>query len=915
MGSARTKLPRSQAAVLLLACVLTYANAVGGGFTYDDKAIVRDNPRIQTPANFPKIFTTTYFGGPRGSGTAYRPVLLVSYAVQWWIHGRQAAAFHAVNILLHACATLLFASLLLRIRIAPAAAFAAALLFAVHPLEVEAVASLVGRGEVLASVFALLYLRLALSVFESRPARIVSLAAALGCFALSVLTKESGSSAPALAFLLFVYVAEGSLSGRLRSAFVRGLPVLAGSAATLVGVLFVRRWALGGFLKPPDYGIFEVENALAHVGPGTRAVNACVILFRYLGRFVLPLHLSGDESAWSIRVVAPGSPVAIAAVLLLAALAVAALRRLSSRSPLALGFLFFCLALLPASNLLFFTGTIFAERIAYLPSAGLCLAAGALLAGTAPALSALAPSRRKLLAAVALLLAARTVVRNAVWWSDEGLFLNLVRTAPDSAKAHYDIAYIWAGERQYARARGEYATATAIYDGYWDAWAGKGRMELDLRLYDAAEKSYRKAIDANDDYENGYFGLGLVREARGNLAGAEEIYREGLARKADSLPLAYRLALMRSRLGWPAAVPDWKRALALGPETPAVHADYAKWLTPDGGPVGGSGERSPGDSAPRASRSEFPPPPGGARQVVRLPVRRGPRAREDLPPLSLGGRLEAPARRRAGERGLREAAGGPEEFAAGAGESPSQGPRVLSRRTGWFLGGALRREVFLHAQRVCVAALGGANGDPGMAAVIDPKDREEEHVGRQPDGDRDDGRADEEREKTRREGRPLEGVPEVAVEQPVPGQPRHAPAVVVQDPSAEPVTERVDGGKRPRIPRELAERGVDLVQAKNEGEAERDPDVETDERRKPDGDPHGDRRRDALGRLFAAEQVEHEHLPSAFPGQRMKTAAGEGPGETEELLHARPAKWSCPRPEISRSPSGPRRTAPRPGSR
>jgi tetratricopeptide (TPR) repeat protein len=346
----------------------------------------------------------------------------------------------------------------------------------------------------------------------------------------------------------------------------------------LVGVLFVRRWALGGFLKPPGYGIFEVENALAHVGAWTRAVNACVILFRYLGRFVLPLHLSADESVRSIRVVAPGSPVAIAALVLLAALAMAALRRLPSRSPLALGFLFFCLALLPASNLLFFIGTIFAERIAYLPSAGLCLAAGALLAGTAPTLSALAPSRRKILTAVALLLAARAVVRNAVWWSDEALFLNLVRTAPDSAKAHYDLAYVLAGERQYARARGEYRRATEIYDAYWDAWAGKGKMELDLGLFDEAEKSYGKAIESNADYENGYFGLGLVREARGDRAGAEEIYREGLARKKDSLPLAYRIALLRSRLGWPAALPDWKRALELGPENPAVHSEYARWL-------------------------------------------------------------------------------------------------------------------------------------------------------------------------------------------------------------------------------------------------------------------------------------------------------------------------------------------------
>jgi tetratricopeptide (TPR) repeat protein len=582
MESSETRLPRSQAAVLVLACVLTYANAIGGGFTYDDKAIVRDNPRIHTPANFSKIFTTSYFGGPRGSGTAYRPVLLVSYAVQWWIHGRQAAAFHAVNVLLHAGATLLLAALLFRVGIAPAAAFASALVFAVHPLHVEAVTSLVGRGEVLASVFALLYLRLALHVFERGPYRVAAFAAALACYALSMLTKESGSSAPAIAFLLFVYASEGSLKDRLRRAFGRGLPILGGSAIALLGVLLLRRWALGGFLKTPGIGVFEVENALAHVGAWPRAVNACVIFFRYLGRFVVPLHLSADESAWSIKVVAPGSPAAVAALVLLAALTIAALWRLSSRSPLALGFLFFCLALLPASNLLFFTGTIFAERIAYLPSAGLCLAAGALLAGTAPRLSALAPSRRKLLAAVALLLAARTVVRNAVWWSDEALFLNLVRAAPASAKAHYDIAYIWAAEKQYARARGEYARATEIYDAYWDAWAGKGNMEKNLGLYDEAEESYGKAIEANPDYENGYFGLGLVREARGDLAGAEEIYEEGLDRKKDSLPLAYRLALARSERRWPEAVPDWKRALALGPETASVHAGYAKWLAREG---------------------------------------------------------------------------------------------------------------------------------------------------------------------------------------------------------------------------------------------------------------------------------------------------------------------------------------------
>ena len=57
------------AAVLVAASIITYANGLGGGFTYDDKAIVRDNSRIRSPGNMSQIFTTSYFGGPRGSGT------------------------------------------------------------------------------------------------------------------------------------------------------------------------------------------------------------------------------------------------------------------------------------------------------------------------------------------------------------------------------------------------------------------------------------------------------------------------------------------------------------------------------------------------------------------------------------------------------------------------------------------------------------------------------------------------------------------------------------------------------------------------------------------------------------------------------------------------------------------------------
>src|SRR5215471_6396304 len=150
------------AALLIAATIVVYANGVGGAFTYDDKAVIRDDPRLRTPAGLSEILRTPYFGGPRGSGSAYRPALLVSYAVQWWIHGPDSRGFHVGNIALHAGAVLLLAGLLIRIGISPPAGLTAALLCAVAPIHVEAVTSRVGRGETQAAVLVLAYLHFGL---------------------------------------------------------------------------------------------------------------------------------------------------------------------------------------------------------------------------------------------------------------------------------------------------------------------------------------------------------------------------------------------------------------------------------------------------------------------------------------------------------------------------------------------------------------------------------------------------------------------------------------------------------------------------------------------------------------------------------------------------------------------------------
>ncbi len=585
----RRRLRLAWALLLVGACVLVYANGLTGTFTYDDKAIVRDNPRLRAPGRVVEIFTTQYFGGPAGTGTAYRPLLLLSFAVQWWIHGGDPVPFHAVNVLLHAAATLLLAKLLLRLSLPPPVAVGAALLFAVHPIHVEAVTSLVGRGETLAAALVLGCLSGALRFTEGGRRRWLFLAVSLLLYFSANLVKESAAVAPALLFLLLVWSAPGEgRRAKLRSAFSRGLAFYAGAALVLATVFWIRAEVLGGALKSERTWIFELENPLAPLPPAARALNACAIFVRTLGRMIFPLRLSSDESAWSIRPLGLESPVAWTAAALLAALAAAALFRLRDRSIPAFGFLLMAAAALPSSNLLFATGTIFAERLAYLPSAGFCLIAAAWIGGgrTAPpespgAFDGLSRSRIATLAAAVVLLSLRTIVGNTIWASDEALFTNMLEVSPESAKAHYDYAYMSAQIGQPRRALEHYARATEIYPGYWDAWAGRGRMERELGDPAASLRAYQEALGIQPEYENGYFGVGLAYEALGDPEGAERTYREGLRRNPRSLPLAHRLARILSERGRPEALFAWRRALAIEPRSAAAREGLRAWTLRD----------------------------------------------------------------------------------------------------------------------------------------------------------------------------------------------------------------------------------------------------------------------------------------------------------------------------------------------
>src|SRR5436190_7618839 len=147
--SHRPWLPAALAAALGL---LLYVISIGGTYVYDDWAVLgADDPRLAHPNLWWQYWTQSYNGGV---DNLYRPIVSMTYAAQWWLHGvheSTAWAFHLVNVLSYAGVCALVAELARRLN-GMKLALLAGLLFAAHPIHVEATAYIVGRAELMCAL-------------------------------------------------------------------------------------------------------------------------------------------------------------------------------------------------------------------------------------------------------------------------------------------------------------------------------------------------------------------------------------------------------------------------------------------------------------------------------------------------------------------------------------------------------------------------------------------------------------------------------------------------------------------------------------------------------------------------------------------------------------------------------------------
>lgn len=427
--------------------VVAYIGALWNRFALDDIYIVLLNPILRSPYAALRAFAEPYWAGNL-AGAMYRPLTVSSFALDLTLGRGGPMWFHAVNLLWHAGASVAVAALAHRwLRegepaLGVRAALVAGVLFAVHPVHVEAVATVVGRNELMAALFTLLAVYAAL---ERRS--VVGSAAAL---AGGLLSKENAAVAPALIAWAWIVGLRPVPERRRLVAFVAAWVVVVAAYAVARWIV-LHPYAGGQNIAPQLLGQSPLAVRLTAVAAFTDAARL----------LVFPLHLqadySPDERTTVVSVLDGRFLAGLALFALWAALLVLAWRRRRRVEGYGLGWI--AIAYLPVANLLFPHGVVVAERMLYLPSVGLVLAASA-------ALTRLEPRRLAIIAtALALAAGARTAVRVPVWRSNRTAALSLVSDAPRSYRT-WDYAgweMVWSG--QSARALDAFRRAAAIYPG------------------------------------------------------------------------------------------------------------------------------------------------------------------------------------------------------------------------------------------------------------------------------------------------------------------------------------------------------------------------------------------------------------------------------------------------------------------
>jgi len=569
---------------------IAYLPVLSNGYIWDDDYYVTENAALRDGPGLANIWLRS------GTTPQWYPVTFTTFWLEYHAWGLTPAGYHLVNVALHALSAILWWVLLRRLGLPAIAAWLAAAMFAVHPMQVESVAWISERKNVLSGVF---YLAAALSYLkfdERRDSRWYATAALLFVFAL--LSKSVAATLPA-AILLTIWWKRGRLTWRdIRPT----LPLLLVGAA--MGAMTLHMEATNVRATGPEWAFSWAD----------RLLIAGQALFFYARKLAWPDNLTFiyprwtiDDHAWA-QYLFPLAALSVIALLW-------ALRKNIGRGPLA-ATLFFCGTLTPALgffNIFPMRYSFVADHFQYMAGMGLFVL-----------VSAAAAKHRISARAMVILLPALVVAtwHQAHMYHDmKTLWQTTVERNPDAWMAHNNLGVIYNEEGQFEKAVASYKAAIRLKPDHADAmrnmadsllrlnqprlaidqlndslalnpdnpstYAALGEAYLNLRDPARAQPYLEKAIVMrprdHDVLFLSLYNLGKAQMDQGRPAEAQNAFDAAAALRPKSATTAHGQALSLDIQGKPAeAAEAYERALRLDPNLVKAHHDYALMLARHG---------------------------------------------------------------------------------------------------------------------------------------------------------------------------------------------------------------------------------------------------------------------------------------------------------------------------------------------
>lgn len=472
------------AVLVALTAVGSSISGVANQYAQDDIPLISEDPRVQSLGDPAGILTGAYWPPPHGE-FLYRPLATASFALQNAMGGGSPLAFRLVSYTLYALSAVA-AWLLARMLLPPGIALGVGLLFAAHPVHVEAVALGVNQSELWVGLIAALMTAIYLGARRqgmpegSTWARL-SLLYLVGC-----LFKENALVIPGILIAADALLVQDDSAARRVRGLWRGYAVMIGLG---VSFLIVRTLVVGDAV-----GTFAAE-AVAGQGIGGRTLTMLQVVPEWLRLFAWPAHLRGDYSPAVINQATAWGWQQTQGLGILAGLALVGWLLRKTSPVVTFGLLWTAAGIFPVSNVLIPTGIAVAERTLFLPSLGFLIMVGGLVAAL---LEPRADQRRVriglagLTAALVLMGVVRSNFRHRDWRDQNWYWAKTVETdAPLSYRAHLAFAQLLFNSGLESLSIRHYHTAMALYPPAWwvrndlaDKFRLRGECHPALELYE-----------------------------------------------------------------------------------------------------------------------------------------------------------------------------------------------------------------------------------------------------------------------------------------------------------------------------------------------------------------------------------------------------------------------------------------------